>query len=149
MTVNQTPLIGGVNDTPQKLAALFRKLSFIGVPPYYVFQCRPTEGNKPFEVPMVRSYRVMSGARRLVSGLAKRARLVMSHESGKIEILGVTEEHIYLRYHRARNPLDDERFMIYKRDDNAFWLDDLTPVIEHGLTDCKLDEFITFPPGHA
>ena len=40
--VNQTPMVKGVNDDPDVLAELFSKLSFIGVPPYYVFLCRPT-----------------------------------------------------------------------------------------------------------
>ena len=44
VTVNQTPLIAGINDDPQVLSELFNKLSYIGVPPYYVFQCRPTPG---------------------------------------------------------------------------------------------------------
>ena len=34
--VNQTPMVKGVNDDPDVLAELFSKLSFIGVPPYYV-----------------------------------------------------------------------------------------------------------------
>ena len=45
IVVNQTPLIKGVNDDPDVLAELFNRLSFIGVPPYYVFLCRPTLGN--------------------------------------------------------------------------------------------------------
>ena len=126
--VNQTPLVGGVNDNPERLAALMRKLSFIGVPPYYVFQCRPTEGNKPFAVPLVRGYRVFREAKRQVSGLAKRARMVMSHESGKVETVGLTDTRIYMRYHRARHAADDERFLIYRRDDQAYWLDDLVPI---------------------
>ncbi|MDH5678646.1 MAG: hypothetical protein OEZ28_08505, partial [Nitrospinota bacterium] len=48
------------------------------------------------------------------------------HSSGKIEILGVDEKHIYMRYHRAKNPKNRERFMIFDRDDSAFWLDSLT-----------------------
>jgi L-lysine 2,3-aminomutase len=104
-----------------------RKLSFYGIPPYYVFQCRPTEGNKPFAVPLVRGYQVFHEAMRQVSGLAKRPRLVMSHETGKIEIVGVTSDHIYMRYHRAKYPSDDERFMVFHRDDTAYWLDDLVP----------------------
>ncbi|PXF33958.1 radical SAM protein, partial [Mesotoga sp. SC_NapDC] len=42
---NQTPMISGVNDSVEVMSDLFKKLSFIGIPPYYVFQCRPTKGN--------------------------------------------------------------------------------------------------------
>nr|PZM91249.1 MAG: hypothetical protein DIU72_10400 [Pseudomonadota bacterium] len=52
----------------------------------------------------------------------------MSHESGKIEIVGVDDRHIYMRYHRAKNPADEGRFMVFQRDDGAFWLDQLVPV---------------------
>ena len=49
----------------------------------------------------------------------------MSHATGKVEILAVDREHIYLRYHRARDPNLRGRFMIYKRNDRAGWLDEL------------------------
>src|SRR5215213_6797648 len=48
ITVNQTPLIHGVNDKSDIVAELFGKLSFNGVVPYYLFLCRPTAGNEPY-----------------------------------------------------------------------------------------------------
>jgi hypothetical protein len=51
----------------------------------------------------------------------------MSHETGKIEILAVDASRIYLRYHRAKDPTLRGQFMIYNRDDGAYWLDDLEP----------------------
>lgn len=125
---NQTPLLKGINLRPDILAELMRKLSYIGVPPYYFFQCRPTEGNLSFEPSLVESFRALEKAKKQVSGLARRARLAMSHESGKIEMVGLTKDHIYLRYHRARRQENDGRFMVYHRDDEAYWLDDLVPV---------------------
>lgn len=126
--VNQCPVIRGVNDDPEVLAELFRRLSFAGIAPYYLFQGRPTAGNRPFETTIVESYHLFEEAKRRVSGLARRARLVMSHASGKVEIIGVDAEHIYLRYHRAKNPADEGRVMVCVRDDRAQWLDDLRPV---------------------
>ena len=126
--VNQNPLIRGINDDPDVLAELYRKLSFIGVPPYYLFQGRPTAGNEPFEVPIVEGYHIFEAAKRQLSGLAKRARFAMSHETGKVEIVGVDERCIYLRYHRAKHPADEGRFMVYHRDDQAYWLDQLEPM---------------------
>ncbi len=126
--VNQCPLIRGVNDDAEVLAAMFRKLSFIGCPQYYLFQGRPTAGNEPYELPIARGYALFEAAKKQVSGLAKRARYCMSHESGKIEIVGMDARHFYLRYHRAKNPADEGRFMVFQRDDEAYWLDDLKPV---------------------
>ena len=127
IVANQTPLLRGINDRADVLAELLQRLSFMGVPPYYVFQCRPTKGNYPFRLTLTEAYRTFERAKKQVSGLAKRARLVMSHDSGKIEVVGVTHHHIYLRYHRARNHDDEGRFMILHRDDQAYWLDDLVP----------------------
>jgi KamA family protein len=128
IVVNQCPIIRGVNDDAAALAEMFEKLSFIGAPQYYLFQGRPTEGNGPFEVPIVRGYHLFEEAKRNVSGLAKRARFSMSHDSGKIEIVGVDERYIYMRFHRALDPADEGRFLVFERDDEASWLDDLKPV---------------------
>jgi KamA family protein len=127
---NQTPILRGINDNPDVLAELMRKLTDIGVPPYYFFQCRPTAGNKTYAVSIVESYMAVERAKMNVSGLARRAKFVMSHASGKIEIVGVTRSNIYLKYHRARNPNDESRFIVCQRYDSAYWLDDLTVVGE-------------------
>jgi L-lysine 2,3-aminomutase len=125
MTVNQTPLIRGVNDDPSVLSELFEKLSFIGVPPYYVFQCRPTLGNRTFSVPVERAFQIFDEARnRCTAGLAKTARFAMSHESGKVEVVGLSEEHIYLRYQHSPDPANRARFFRCKRNPEAHWLDD-------------------------
>lgn len=124
ITVNQTPLIRGVNDNPEVLAELFNQLSYIGVPPYYVFICRPTLGNKTFSVPIEESFEIFEAARKGCSGLAKRARLVMSHQTGKIEIVGLTEDNIYMRFHRSADVDTKARFLIFRRNPNAYWYDD-------------------------
>jgi len=127
---NQNPLIRGVNDNPEVLAELFKKLSFIGVPPYYVFQCRPAVGNKAYTVPIEEAYEIIEQAKALVSGLAKRAHFVMSHSSGKIEIVGKTEDFVYFKYHRAADDADSGRFLIFKSNPSACWLDGYDEVIQ-------------------
>ncbi|MBN1539774.1 MAG: KamA family radical SAM protein, partial [Candidatus Thermoplasmatota archaeon] len=98
---NQTPLLRGVNDNKETLKELFNKLAAIGVPPYYVFQCRPTSGNGPFMVPIEEGYKIFESAKAEVSGLAKRSRFIISHATGKIEIAALTDEHIIFKYHNA------------------------------------------------
>jgi lysine 2,3-aminomutase len=122
--VNQTPLVQGVNDDAEVLADLFTKLSYIGVPPYYVFLCRPTLGNETYSVPVERGYELFEKSRTLCSGLAKRARLVMSHESGKIEILGMTADQILFKYLRAADKENNARLLTFFRNPEACWLDD-------------------------
>jgi KamA family protein len=124
-TVNQCPLVKGVNDDADVLRAMFEKLTDIGCPQYYLFQGRPTAGNEPYEVPIVRGWHLFDEARSLSSGLSRRARYCMSHATGKIEIVGVDDRRIYMRYHRAKNPADEGRVLIARRDDEAYWLDQL------------------------
>ena len=128
--VNQCPLIKGVNDDPVVLAELYRRLSFIGCPPYYLFQGRPTAGNQPYEIPIVRSFEIFSQALQQGSGLARRARFVMSHETGKVEVLAIDDHKMYMRYHRAKDEALRGQFMIFKRNDEAGWLDELEPANE-------------------
>lgn len=126
--VNQCPLINGVNNDPTVLAELFEKLSFVGCQPYYLFQCRPTEGNYPYQTTIIDGYRTFSKAMTMGSGLSRQARYCMSHESGKIQILHVDEQFIYLKYHQAKDPADLGKFLICHRDEQAYWFDQLSPV---------------------
>ncbi|TAJ43428.1 KamA family radical SAM protein [Methanofollis fontis] len=126
IVVNQTPILRGVNDDPAVLAELFRKLSFIGVPPYYVFQCRPTLGNRMFQVPVEETYCIVETAKSQVSGLAKRARFVISHATGKIEVAGLTDDHIFFKYHQAADQENIGKFMCFRRNSTALWFDDYT-----------------------
>jgi len=130
MIANQTPLIRGLNDNPEVLSELLGKLSFIGAAPYYVFQCRPALGNKAYTVPIEQGYKIVEQAKARVSGLAKRARFVMSHSSGKIEIVGKTKDFVYLKYHRAARDEDSGCFMALASNPNACWLDDYADYAE-------------------
>ena len=127
---NQTPLIRGLNDNPEVLAELLDKLSFIGAVPYYIFQCRPAVGNKAYTVPIEQGYEIIEQAKSRVSGLAKRARYAMSHSTGKVEILGKAKDTTYFRYHRAANDADSGRFLAFKSNPKACWLDDYTEPVQ-------------------
>ncbi|MBM41289.1 MAG: KamA family radical SAM protein [Acidobacteria bacterium] len=124
--VNQCPLIKGINDDPHVLAEMYSTLSYTGCPPYYLFQGRPTAGNEPYEIPIVEGWHIFQQALKMGSGLARRAKYCMSHETGKVEILGVDADHLYLRYHQAKFDEDLSRFFVARRDDSAYWLDQLT-----------------------
>lgn len=127
-TVNQCPITSGVNDDADVLSELFRVTTEIGCPQYYVFQCRPTIGNRMFSVPLTRAYQLFVEAQRSVSGLSRRARFCMSHARGKVEVVGLDEGTLFARYHRAKDPADHGSMLLFHRDDEAHWLDDLRPV---------------------
>jgi lysine 2,3-aminomutase len=129
---NQTPLIRGVNDSPEVLAELFDELSFSGIPPYYVFQCRPTQGNRHLAVPIEEAFEIHEQAKMRGSGLSKRARLVMSHALGKLEILGMTDEYIMFRFHRSADVSDKSYTVVFHRNPQAYWYDDYTEMVTDG-----------------
>jgi L-lysine 2,3-aminomutase len=124
ITLNQSPLIRGVNDKAEIIAELFGKLSYNGVVPYYLFLCRPTMGNEPYVVRIERAWEIFEEARRRLAGLAKQAKLCMSHKTGKVEVVGRMGTKIVFRYHRAPNPLDCGRVMMFENNPMAGWLDD-------------------------
>ena len=124
IVVNQTPILNGINSDADTLTTLFRNVSFAGISPYYVFQCRPSIGNHFFQVPVEQSYEMLQKSWHACSGLAKRARFVMSHATGKIEMVGKTAEHVFMRYHQAADPANIGKFMIFHANPVARWFDD-------------------------
>ncbi len=131
---NQTPLLRGINDDPFVLGDLLRDLSFAGVAPYYIFQCRPTLGNRHFAVPVEEGYRIFEQAKSHCSGLAKRPVFAMSHRTGKIRIVGLDDECIYFKYHQAARREDRGKFMVFSRNPEAVWFDDYhDPLREHAV----------------
>jgi KamA family protein len=122
---NQTVLLKDINDYPRTLAKLQNKLVSIGVNPYYVFQCRPVKRVKSaFQIPLCKGIEIVETAKKSCNGHSKRFKYVMSHRTGKIEILGIRHNHIYFKYHQAKDIKNLGRIFKRKVDKNAGWLDD-------------------------
>ncbi len=70
---------------------------------------------------------IFEEAKKTMSGLAKTAKYVMSHTNGKIEICGVDENNIYLKYVQAKNTDEVGKFLVKKipKDKESYWFDDL------------------------
>lgn len=125
ITNNQTVLLKGVNDDSEVMAQLQKRLVGIGVIPYYIFQCRPVKRvKKHFQVPLIDGYEIIRDTRKKLDGISKRFRFIMSHKTGKIEILGKENDHFLFKYHQAKNPRDIDRIFSRKIDKTATWLDD-------------------------
>ena len=124
---NQTVLLKGVNDNPETLATLMDELVRIGVAPYYVFQCRPVKRVKShFQVPLCEGLRIVEDAKAKCNGHSKRFKYIMSHKTGKIEILGIMNGEIYFKYHEAKNRKNLGRMFKRRVDEKAGWLDDFS-----------------------
>jgi len=122
---NQTVLLKDVNDNPEILVELLNKLVSIGVNPYYVFQCRPVKRVKQnFELSIFEGIKIVDEARKQLNGHAKRFKYMMSHVTGKIEILGILNNEIYFKQHQAKDPEKIGKIFKRKMNKTAGWLDD-------------------------
>jgi KamA family protein len=124
--LNQSVLLGSVNDDADVLAETFARLHHLGVRPYYLFQARPVKAASHFQVPLRRSIEIVRGINARLSGIQKTFKFIMSHYTGKIEILDLAGDgRVYMRYHQ--NKTADQIGRIFSRPyvEDACWLDDL------------------------
>ncbi len=85
---NQSVLLAGVNDRPEVMAELLRKLIRARVRPYYLFQCDLTEGVEHLRTPISKGIEIMESLRGRVSGLAIPTYVVDGpHGLGKVPII--------------------------------------------------------------
>lgn len=80
---------------------------------------------KQFQVPFTEGLQIVNETRRRLSGPAKQFRYALSHDTGKIEIIGMLDEHKMLfKYHQAKNYKDDDaRIFTVDVSDGKAWLD--------------------------
>ncbi len=123
--LNQAVLLKGVNDSEKELGLLLKELTAAGIKPYYVFQCRPVKGVKShFQVPFKKAYQIVEGAKAMQNGIGKSFRYCLSHVTGKIEILGIEGDRLYLKYHEAKDEKDYGRIFAYKIGEDTSWIED-------------------------
>ncbi|WFU06694.1 lysine 2,3-aminomutase (plasmid) [Rhizobium sp. CB3171] len=123
---NQSVLLAKVNDDPEILAPTFAKCHQMGVRPYYLFQARPVKGASHFQVSLRRGLEITRGINQRLSGIQKTFKYIMSHYTGKIEILDLgADGRVYMRYHQNRS--QEKIGKIFSRPylEGACWLDDL------------------------
>jgi len=124
--LSQSVLLHRVNDDVETLVRTFRRLHCLGIRPYYLFQARPVRQASHFQVPLRRGMELVRGTNRLLGGIEKTFRFIMSHHTGKIEILDLGEDgRLYMRYHQC--PDVDRLGRVFSRPyrEGACWLDDL------------------------
>ncbi|MER9469911.1 lysine 2,3-aminomutase [Mesorhizobium sp. M0482] len=124
--LNQSVLLAKINDDPEILAATFAKCHQMGVRPYYLFQARPVKGASHFQVPLRRGLEIVHGINQRLSGIQKTFKYIMSHYTGKIEILDLgTDGRVYMRYHQNKNPEKIGKVFSRPHLEGACWLDEL------------------------
>ncbi|WP_244563617.1 KamA family radical SAM protein [Ensifer aridi] len=124
--LNQSVLLAKVNDDAEILAATFAKCHQMGIRPYYLFQGRPVKGASHFQVSLRRGLEIARGINQRLSGIQKTFKYIMSHYTGKIEILDLgADGRVYMRYHQNKAPEKIGRIFSRWYLEGACWLDDL------------------------
>jgi lysine 2,3-aminomutase len=68
--LSQSVFLKGVNDNYQTLFQLYSRLVELGVRPYYIFDCDPTQGVAHFKVPLPQARTIMTKLKSTLSGIA-------------------------------------------------------------------------------
>lgn len=128
----QAPLLNNINTDPAMWANMWQLQTQLGMIPYYMFIERDTGAKRYFELPLYKTWQIFQAAYTKISGVSRTVRgPSMSSGPGKIEISGITEIHgekvFVLRFIQARDPDWVQRPFFAKFDEQATWLDDLTP----------------------
>jgi len=125
--LNQAVLLKEVNDDSGVIAETFEAMHAMGVRPYYLFQTRPVVGATRFQVPLKRGVEIVREVNRRLSGIQKTFRYIMSHKSGKVEILGFDRAsgRIVLKYHQCKDPARVGEVFTRVCPERACWLDEL------------------------
>lgn len=85
---SQTVLLAGINDCPNIMLALVRKLVKNRVRPYYLYQCDLVHGAAHFRTPVAKGIEIMEALRGHTSGFAIPAYVIdMPGGGGKVPIL--------------------------------------------------------------
>lgn len=77
-----------------------------------------------FQVVLCKGLDIVERAKERCNGHSKRFKYIMSHKTGKIEILGIIDNEIYFKYHQAKKRKNLGRIFKRKVDEKAGWLDD-------------------------
>lgn len=83
----QSVFLRGVNDDYEIFYDLFKRLTELGVRPYYIYRCDPVKGAEHFIVPMEKELAIMTKLRQNLSGIAYPTYLIDTPTgSGKIPV---------------------------------------------------------------
>jgi len=121
---NQTVLLKGINDSAETMGELLSKLTACGVVPYYIFQCRPVRGVlNHFQVPLKQGYQIVEQAKNLQNGQGKCVHYVLSHSTGKIEVIGeMPNGEMIFKYHQAKELVNFNQIFFKKIESEQCWI---------------------------
>lgn len=116
-------LLKGINDNEAVLKELFLKMIRSKIIPYYIFQAIPILRATHFQVPLEEGLDIFNAANRNLSGMNKKARFIIPHYIGKVELLGKDEKHYYLKHQQARDKTKSGLLFKVKKQAGRVWFD--------------------------
>lgn len=131
----QSPLLNHINTDGDAWAEMWKKQVKMGMIPYYMFVARDTGAKEYFGVPLTKAVDIFRSAYTQVSGIARTVRgPSMSCNAGKVRVVGKEEvngeEVFILEFIQGRNSQWVGQPFFAKHDDNALWIDELTPAFD-------------------
>jgi KamA family protein len=123
--LNQTVLLNRVNNDAEIIARTFAELHRIGVRPYYLFQGRPVKAASHFQVPLREGVEIVRAVNARLSGIQKTFKYIMSHVTGKIEIVDLCDGRLFMRYHQNKHAEQIGKLFSRRYVEGACWLDQL------------------------
>lgn len=126
----QIPLMQGVNSSVDVMETLFKRLHRLSVLPQYLFHPRPVKHALHFQLPILEGLKLVEELRQRCNGSVKRFRYILTHEDGKLELVGLTpgpELQLIGRWHQRRRGNDYPDILFLPIDPQTMWLPDALP----------------------
>jgi len=148
---SQSPIVRHVNDDADIWEAMWQKQLQLGIIPYYMFLERDTGPKQYFEIPLTEAIDIFNTAYQRMSGLGRTVRgPSMSCSPGKIIVQDIVEIHgekvFALKFTQGRNPEWTNRIFFAEYNENASWIDDLSPAFgyEEFFFEHEMEIFYTY-----
>jgi lysine 2,3-aminomutase len=128
LLTSQIALMSGINNDADTLTELFKRLHRVGVIPQYLFHPRPVIHTKHFQMPIAEGMALVEAVRQRCNGSVKRFRYILTHEQGKLELVGVIPgqpTQLVARWHQIRRGLDESGVILIKIDEKTNWLEEV------------------------
>jgi lysine 2,3-aminomutase len=122
---SQIPLMNRVNNQVETLTQLFKQLHRLGVIPQYLFHPRPVQHATHFQLPIMAGMELVEAVRQQCNGAVKRFRYILTHEDGKLELVGLLPgdpPQLVTRWHQVRRGLEKSGVSLQAIDAATVWL---------------------------
>lgn len=127
LLTSQIALMNRINNSADTLTELFKRLHRHSVIPQYLFHPRPVKHATHFQLPIIEGIQLVEAVRQRCSGAVKRFRYILTHEDGKLELVGIlpgSPTQLVAKWQQVRRGRDRSGVMLVPIDEQTSWLKD-------------------------